>query len=146
MKAIYRTAVATLALVSPAAVWAQTGPEPQGAGSGPASGPALSHAETAMTEQAGIEDIVVTANRRAEKLQNVGASISALSGEQMRELGVTTALDVANAALWLASDESGYTTGHTLTTDAGITIGATTSGPAFGEYAPMIREAGRKGL
>lgn len=96
MKAIYRTAVAALALVSPAAVWAQTGPEPQGAGSGPASGPALSHAETAMTEQAGIQDIVVTANRRAEKLQNVGASISALSGEQMRELGVTTALDVAN--------------------------------------------------
>lgn len=33
--------------------------------------------------------------------------------------------DVANAALWLASDESGYTTGHTLTTDAGITVGAT---------------------
>ena len=54
--------------------------------------------------------------------------------------------DVANAALWLASDESGYTNGHTLTTDAGITVGATESGPAFAEYAPMIREAGRSGL
>ena len=30
-----------------------------------------------------------------------------------------TALDVANAALWLGSDESGYTSGLTLTTDAG---------------------------
>lgn len=54
--------------------------------------------------------------------------------------------DVANAALWLASDESGYTTGHTLTTDAGFTIGATTEGPAFAEYSPMIREAGKSGL
>lgn len=54
--------------------------------------------------------------------------------------------DVANAALWLASDESGYTNGHTLTTDAGITVGATVAGPAFSEYAPMIREAGRSGL
>ena len=53
--------------------------------------------------------------------------------------------DVANAALWLASDESGYTTGHTLTTDAGVTIGATVSGPAFAEYMPMKWEAGRSG-
>lgn len=54
--------------------------------------------------------------------------------------------DVANAALWLASDESAYTTGHTLTTDAGITIGATAAGPEFAEYAPIIREAGKAGL
>lgn len=54
--------------------------------------------------------------------------------------------DVANAALWLASDESGYTTGHTLTTDAGFTTGATVEGPAFGEYSPIIREAGKTGL
>lgn len=56
------------------------------------------------------------------------------------------ASDVANAALWLASDESGYTTGHTLTTDAGITIGATVAGPAFADYQPILREAGRSGL
>ena len=57
-----------------------------------------------------------------------------------------TALDVANAALWLASDESGYTTGHTLTTDAGITTGAMPGGPRFSEYRPMQREAGKSGL
>ena len=54
--------------------------------------------------------------------------------------------DVANAVLWLASDESGYTSGHTLTTDAGITVGATPEGPAFEEYSPIIREAGKSGL
>ncbi len=54
--------------------------------------------------------------------------------------------DVANAALWLASDESGYTTGHTLTTDAGTTTGARAGNPAFDKYEPMFREAGKKGL
>lgn len=54
--------------------------------------------------------------------------------------------DVANAALWLASDESGYTTGHTLTTDAGVTTGAMPGGPRFSEYTPMQREAGKSGL
>ena len=54
--------------------------------------------------------------------------------------------DVAQAALWLGSDESGYTNGHTLTTDAGFTTGSTANEPAFAEYQPMFREAGRKGL
>ncbi len=54
--------------------------------------------------------------------------------------------DVANAALWLASDESGYTSGMTLTTDAGVTAGAGNSSGAFAEYAPFIAEAGKRGL
>ena len=54
--------------------------------------------------------------------------------------------DVANAALWLASDDSGYTSGHCLTTDAGITAGATTNPIAFAEYQPLFREAGKHGL
>lgn len=54
--------------------------------------------------------------------------------------------DVVNAALFLASDESGYTTGHNFMTDAGITIGAKAAPPGFADYAPMIREAGRTGL
>ncbi len=56
------------------------------------------------------------------------------------------AADVANAALWLASDESGYTSGHTLGVDAGFTTGARADAPGFADYAPMIREAGRTGL
>lgn len=54
--------------------------------------------------------------------------------------------DVANAALWLASDEAGYTNGHTLTTDAGVTTGSSANAPAFNEAQPMIREAGKRGL
>jgi NAD(P)-dependent dehydrogenase (short-subunit alcohol dehydrogenase family) len=54
--------------------------------------------------------------------------------------------DVANAALWLASDESGYTTGLTLTTDAGVTTGSSTSMPSLFEPGEFIREAGHRGL
>ncbi|MEM1434474.1 MAG: glucose 1-dehydrogenase [Pseudomonadota bacterium] len=57
-----------------------------------------------------------------------------------------TAEDVANAALWLASDESGYTTGHTLTTDSGTTTGSSTELPPFSDYQPMYREAGKQGI
>lgn len=53
--------------------------------------------------------------------------------------------DVVNAALWLASDEAGYTSGHTLTTDAGLTVGSGGDLP-FGEYQPFIREAGKRGM
>ncbi|MEH6569812.1 MAG: SDR family oxidoreductase [Halioglobus sp.] len=54
--------------------------------------------------------------------------------------------DVANAALWLASDDAGYTNGHILAVDAGITTGSTLEGPSFAEYEPMIREDGKTGL
>jgi NAD(P)-dependent dehydrogenase (short-subunit alcohol dehydrogenase family) len=57
-----------------------------------------------------------------------------------------TAEDVANAALWLASDESGYTSGHTLTTDAGVSTGSTLRTSRYGEYSPMQKEAGKSGL
>ena len=56
------------------------------------------------------------------------------------------AADVANAALWLASDESGYTNGHCLTTDAGVTTGAKADSAPYSEPMPLMREAGRTGL
>ena len=70
-----------------------------------------------------------------EEAKRILAGVSPLNGRP------GLAEDVANAALWLASDESGYTTGHTLTTDAGTTIGATSAKPNFSEYQPMIGEA-----
>jgi NAD(P)-dependent dehydrogenase (short-subunit alcohol dehydrogenase family) len=69
-----------------------------------------------------------------EEAKRILAEVSPLRGR------AGLAEDVANAALWLASDESGYTTGHTLTTDAGTTIGATAAKPNFSEYQPMIGE------
>ena len=56
------------------------------------------------------------------------------------------ATDVANAALWLASDESGYTSGHCLTVDAGLTTGSKAEDAPYSEPMPMMREAGRTGM
>ena len=78
-----------------------------------------------------------------QNLEETIATLAALSPLKGR---AGLAQDVANAALWLASDESGYTSGLTLTVDAGATTGSTVEPPAFAEYAPMVREAGRKGV
>jgi NAD(P)-dependent dehydrogenase (short-subunit alcohol dehydrogenase family) len=55
--------------------------------------------------------------------------------------------DIAHAALFLASDEAGYVSGHTLVVDAGVTTGSAGKEPPFvDQHSPMIREAGRRGL
>ena len=53
---------------------------------------------------------------------------------------------MANAALFLPCDESGYTNGLTLTTDAGITAGSSTKPVRYAEHQPLIREAGKRGI
>jgi len=55
-------------------------------------------------------------------------------------------MDIANAALFLVSDDAAFVNGHTLLVDGGLTTG---SGPNLGLFentAPMVREAGRRGL
>jgi NAD(P)-dependent dehydrogenase (short-subunit alcohol dehydrogenase family) len=78
--------------------------------------------------------------------QNINDTLKMLADESPLRGRAGTADDVANAVLWLASDESGYTSGHTLTIDAGITTGSVAGPPRFSEYKPMQREAGKSGL
>ena len=77
---------------------------------------------------------------------NLDDTIAALAEGSPLKGRAGLAEDVANAALWLASDESGYTSGLTLTVDAGATTGSTAEAPAFADYQPMMREAGKTGL
>ena len=78
--------------------------------------------------------------------QDIDQTIRMLADESPLKGRPGLADDVANAVLWLASDESGYTSGLTLTVDAGITTGSQAGPPRFAEYRPMMREAGKAGL
>jgi NAD(P)-dependent dehydrogenase (short-subunit alcohol dehydrogenase family) len=77
---------------------------------------------------------------------DIDATVKMLTDESPLAGRPGLAEDVANAVLWLASDESGYTSGHTLTIDAGITTGSMAGPPRFSEKAPLMREAGKRGV
>ena len=59
--------------------------------------------------------------------------------------------DIAHAALWLASDDAGFVSGHTLVVDGGLTTGSKEN-VAPGEHGrwasrrDLVREAGRSGM
>ena len=64
----------------------------------------------------GLEDIVVNANRREQNLQDVGLSIAAFTGEELKEQGVVTAADLTTLRPpGIISDQYGW--GHTGTVD-----------------------------
>lgn len=59
--------------------------------------------------------------------------------------------DIAHAALWLASDDAGFVSGHVLVVDGGLTTGSRENvGPGeHGRWAhrrDLVREGGRSGL
>jgi outer membrane receptor protein involved in Fe transport len=56
--------------------------------------PAVSLADAGVSESAGLEEVVVTAERRDESIQNVPITIQAITGEQLKELNVETFDDV----------------------------------------------------
>lgn len=131
-------------------------------GLGPHTYTAAKHAVVGLTKSAGAElcrfgirvNCISPAGMATPMVANVTTGDPSAIEETKKTLAANSPLkgrpglaeDVANAALWLASDESGYTNGHTLTTDAGITTGASPNPPAFDQYQPMIREAGKSGL
>ena len=65
-----------------------------------AAAPLLAGAQQATTPAPGeraIEEIVVTANRREERLQDVGLSVTALGSASLENLNITTATDITRA-------------------------------------------------
>ena len=48
--------------------------------------------------QTALEEIIVTAQRREQSLQEVGVSVTALSAERIRDLGITNSADIGRVA------------------------------------------------
>ena len=66
-----------------------------------ASHATIGHAQSAAGDEASTSDsgeIVVTAQKREERLQDVPMSITALGGEQMVRSGITSTVIAASAA------------------------------------------------
>ena len=57
----------------------------------------------------GIEEVIVTAQKRAESMQDVPISMQALTGEDLRELGLKNATDVLNMFANVSSIDAGGT-------------------------------------
>jgi len=57
--------------------------------------PTWAAAAEADDENGGIEQIIVTANRRAEDLQIVPTSVSAITADQLKDLGITSTTGIA---------------------------------------------------
>jgi iron complex outermembrane recepter protein len=66
-------------------------------------------AASPKAESFGLEEVVVTATRREENLQNVPASIAAMSGKQLEEQGIFSTTGIANSVpgLQIISPDSG---------------------------------------
>jgi NAD(P)-dependent dehydrogenase (short-subunit alcohol dehydrogenase family) len=82
-----------------------------------------------------------------EDPDNIEMAMSAISeGSPIKNRG-GRATDVAQAALYLASDDAAFVNGHTLVVDAGATTGSSKGhSDIFASHTPLVREAGQRGL
>jgi iron complex outermembrane receptor protein len=97
LRAGLRLSTATLALAAASAAAAQDAPEPPVAPTGDAAGPPSASGEPAGPN-VGLEDIVVTARKRVENLQDVATSVSAISAGELATRFDSDVRDFANAA------------------------------------------------
>src|SRR6202008_3637134 len=81
-------------------------------------------AEPAPSAGIGLEEIIVTAQKRSEKIDDVPIAISAFGGETLNQLGVTDTRDLARLVPGFNANESGR--GSTLFTMRGVGFADTT--------------------
>ncbi len=85
-----------------------------------------------------VADVIFGAPDRVSRAEQALAGASPLKDR------AGLAVDIAEDALWLASDATGYVNGHTLVVDAGLTTGATDAVPPIFQRSQYIGEAGRR--
>ncbi len=66
-------------------------------------------AATASTAQGMLEEIVVTAQKRAQSVNDVGITVNAFTGSAIKDMGVATATDLANFTPGLSVNSAGAT-------------------------------------
>ena len=101
----------------------------------------------ATTPQVGLEEIVVTAQRRSEQLQEVPVAVSAFSEKQMEQLNITSALDVGQyVPNMMAHNNTGLGTANAYTLRGlGNTESIATFDPPVGTYVDDVFIARQNG-
>lgn len=108
---------ASLAAMVPGVAYAQAAPE----------APAAESAEFQDSN-----DIVVTASKRSENLSNVGSSITALSGDRLSELGISSFQDFSRLTPGLSFQA--VAPGRTQISIRGINVGTTQPSSSVAQY------------
>ena len=123
MRAFCRTATCILSLATATAAQAQ-----QSSASGASTDGATSAASTgAATEPTGqLQEIVVTAQRRSERLQDVPVAVTALTADKLSDSGIRTSQDLAMVTPGLNEPETaGYAQPHIRG------VGSSSNGPGL---------------
>lgn len=126
MKHIHATATCIAALMMASVTQAQaqdskTAVPPPGMPAAPAADPA-----GGQDASGGLEDIVVTAQRRSERLQNVPVAVTAASAARLAAVGITSTQDLAVVTPGLSAPQTaGYTQPHIRG------VGSSTNGPGL---------------
>jgi iron complex outermembrane receptor protein len=141
-----RAALLAGAACFPSIGWAQTS-APQASGAAPSQPAPSPPVDAAADAQGGLQDIIVTAQRRAENVQRVPISIIAVTGDTLVKSGVTTLDGLQRVApgLVVTTTGSGFVSytfirgGGTNNTDPG-------SDPSVAYYVDEIYLGGSAGL
>ena len=91
------------------------------------------YAADAPQGPAGLEEVVVTASKRAENLQDVAASVTALSGDALVRLNTQDFADYAGLVPGLSFNGGGVI-GHNQIVLRGLSTGASQQGSTVGVY------------
>lgn len=140
-RAVLMSASAGTALLWPTMVYAQGAPQFRTSTSNVATSsadPALPKVSAQHGDEPASDVIIVTAQKRAERLDRVGLSVSAISGAQLSEQRITSVQDVALAVPSLKFSESG--TGLPIYTIRGVGFNEESLGvyPSVSVYTDQV--------
>src|SRR4029077_7966828 len=92
----------------------------------------------AASQNGGLQEIVVTAQKRAERLQDVPLSVTAATGAQMQELGVTSPAALEKIVPGFTFTQSAYASPVYTIRGIGSYDEAIAISPAVGVYVDQV--------
>ncbi len=99
--------------------------------------PAVSYAAPGATEQI-IEEVIVTAQKREESINDVGMSIQSATGEKLNDLGITDTADLYKIVTGFSSNVTYYGTSIYTIRGVGFQDTALASGPTVSVYLDQM--------